>query len=91
MTQETITAAAVRYEGMTFSLLPPARHGECILLMLACRTDINDNSTRTEEQGFVTSKHRFVDRLEARKIATAANQLTERDSKLPQLFSEDVW
>lgn len=91
MTQETITAAAVRYEGMTFALLPPARHGECILLMLACRQDIDRNTTGPEEQGFVTSRHRFVDRLEAKKIAIAADQLTWRAMNLPELFSEDVW
>lgn len=88
---ERIVAAAVRYEGMTFSLLPPARHGECILLMLACRQDIDRNSTGPEEQGFVTSLNRFVDRVEARKIAVAADQLTWRDAGLTELFSEDVW
>lgn len=88
---ERIVAAAVRYEGMTFSLLPPARHGECILLMLACRQDIDRNSTGPEEQGFVTSHNRFVDRIEARKIAVAADQLIWRDAGLPELFSEDVW
>jgi hypothetical protein len=88
---EKIVAAAVRYEGMTFSLLPPARHGECILLMLACLQDIDRNTTGAEEQGFVTSEHRFVDRIEARRIAVAAGQLTWRDTGLPELFSEDVW
>lgn len=91
MTEERITAAAVRYHGMTFSLLPPARHGECILLMLACRQDVDRNETGPEEQGFVTSRNRFVDRVEARAIAVAAGQLTWRDAKLPELFSEDVW
>ena len=61
---ERIVAAAVRYEGMTFSLPAPARHGECILLMLACRQDINRDTTGPEEQGFVTSANRFVDRLD---------------------------
>lgn len=89
--EERIAAAAVRYQGMTFSMPPPARHGECILLMLACRQDIDRNATGAEEQGFVTSRNRFVDRVEARKIAVAANQLTWRDAGLDELFSEDVW
>lgn len=76
-----------REVGMRFSLLPPARHGECLLLMLACRPDI----TGQEEQGFVTSHNRFVDRVEARRIAVAADQLIWRDAGLEQLFSEDVW
>jgi len=84
---EKIVAAAVRYEGMVFSLIPPARHGECLCLLRACRPD----STGGEDQGFVTSHHRYVDRIEARAIATAAGQLTARDSRLPELFSEDVW
>lgn len=88
---ERIVAAAVRYEGMTFSLPPPARHGECILLMLACRQDIDRTKTGPEEQGFVTSRHRFVDRKEARAIAVVAGQLTWRDAGLGELFSEDVW
>jgi site-specific DNA-cytosine methylase len=49
------------------------------------------NSTGPEEQGFVTSLNRFVDRVEAKKIATAADQLTWRAMDLPELFSEDVW
>lgn len=91
MAEERIVAAAVRYEGMVFSLLPPARHGECILLMLACRADIDRNSTGPEEQGFVTSRNRFVDRLEAKQIAAAADQLIWRAGDMSELFSEDVW
>lgn len=87
MTQETITAAAVRYEGMTFALPPPARHGECLCLANTCRPD----SFGKQEQGFVTSRHRFVDRLEAKRIAIEAGQLIARAGKLPELFSEDVW
>lgn len=83
---EKIVAAAVRYEGMVFALMPPARHGECLCLLRAARPD-----SHAEEQGFVTSRNRFVGRVEARKIATAASQLTERDCKLPELYSEDVW
>ena len=83
---ERIVAAAVRFEGMTFSLLPPARHGECLCLLRACRPD-----SFAEEQGFVTSSNRFVGRTEARKIAEAADQLMARAGKFPELYSEDVW
>jgi len=89
--KERVVAAAVRHEGMTFSMLPPARHGECILLMLACRSDIDRNTTGAEEQGFVTSANRFVDRVEAKRIAAEADQLIFRAMNLPELFSEDVW
>lgn len=83
---ERIIAAAVRYQGATFSLLPPARHGECLWLLRAARPDSHD-----EEQGFVTDRNRFVGRQEARKIAEAAGQLIERAGNLPELYSEDVW
>lgn len=42
-------------------------------------------------QGFLTNKNRFVDRVEAKLIATQTNQLLERASNGNELFSEDVW
>lgn len=40
------------------------------------------------EQGFLTSKNRFVDRKEAGKIAFEAGQT---DKLIDYLYSEDVW
>jgi hypothetical protein len=41
-------------------------------------------------QGFLTNKNRFVDRIEARKIAFEMNQVKETiNSK--KLFSEDLY
>jgi hypothetical protein len=43
-------------------------------------------------QGFLTSKNRFVDRTEGRRIATKADQLHGRNvSTGNELFSEDIW
>jgi hypothetical protein len=42
----------------------------------------------TEEQGFLTSKNRFVDRQEAGKIAFSAKQTKKLINKL---HSEDLW
>lgn len=84
---ERIVAAAVQFEGWTFSLLPPARHGECLTLLHACRPD----SFGKEIQGFVTSRNRFVTRIEGKNIARSAGQLIERASSLEELFSEDMW
>lgn len=42
-------------------------------------------------QGFLTTYKRFVDRVEAKQIATQANQLLDRASFYDELFSEDVW
>jgi len=87
MTEE-ITAAAVRYKMQTFALPPPARHGECLRLLLSI---FGDECIGLEEQGFVTSAKRFVDRKTARKIADEAGQTSDRDKHLSDLFSEDLW
>ena len=44
-------------------------------------------------QGFLTNNNRFVDRVEARKIAESCGQLLSADitSNGDELFSEDVW
>ena len=42
--------------------------------------------------GFWTNKDRFVNRIEAKKIAIAANQLiVPIEETYPELYSEDVW
>jgi hypothetical protein len=48
---------------------------------------------RNEIQGFLTSKNRFVDRIEGMAIALAADQiLPERENKLQSiLYSEDIY
>lgn len=43
-------------------------------------------------QGFITTKDRFVDRVEALQIARAANQiLDEAEVRGNQLYSEDIY
>lgn len=86
--QERIVAAAVRFEGQTFSMLPPARHGEVLRLMW---TIFGDEYIGKEEQGFVTSRHRFVDRDTGKNIARSAGQLLPTASPHAHLFSEDLW
>lgn len=43
------------------------------------------------EEGFVTSKDRFVDRYEAIEIAKANGQFEGSDVSTNQLYSEDLW
>ena len=43
-----------------------------------------------KEQGFLTNKNRFVNRVEALKIAREANQLIT-DTPFPELYSEDLY
>jgi len=46
----------------------------------------------TEEQGFLTSKDRFVNRTEALEIARKANQiLDEKEVRGDKLYSEDLY
>lgn len=43
-------------------------------------------------EGFLTDNDQFVDRIEAKKIAVAANQLiVPLEETYPALYSEDVW
>lgn len=88
MTGERVTAAAVRYEMQTFSFPPPARHGECLRLLYCI---FGEDYIGKEEQGFVTSANRFVDRVTARAIADEAGQTSPRDAHRRELFSEDLW
>ena len=46
-----------------------------------------------KEQGFITNKNRFVDRIEAMKIAIKADQVVKDSLQNPRigLFSEDLY
>lgn len=49
-------------------------------------------SSMSEDQGFVTSKGRYVTRLQAARIAKKAGQLNPKDKrKVSHLLSEDIW
>ncbi len=63
------------------------RHSDCfnIIHKLCPNKYINQ-----DEQGFLTSSGRFVDRKVAKKIAKQANQLI-RDSVFSELISEDIY
>lgn len=83
---ERIVAVGIMHHGIICSLPPPARHG-AVLRLLAT---ISDEVIGPNEQGFVTSSGRWVDRETAGEIAIAAGQVTELQSP-PWLFSEDLW
>jgi hypothetical protein len=84
---ETIEAAAICVEGVVYSVPRPGRHHHVFKVMpehVAKASHLND-------QGFVTSMGRFVDRREAALIARAANQLIREPTPSYMLTSEDVW
>ena len=86
---ETIVAAAVQIEGVTFSLPKPARHGQVLHSLL----DIMANHyVTTACQGFMTSEGRFVNRVQAKHIAHIAGQeIIRPDPHDRDAFSEDFW
>ena len=69
------------------------RHPHCMYTMVAITGKASSEHVIGEYvQGFLTNKNRFVDRVEARKIAYDAGQLAGRDvHSRTQLFSEDLY
>lgn len=68
------------------------RHGQCIWLMYSLtglRSVTNaEDATGESEQGFLTSKNRFVDRKEAAIIAMQNGQVKEQ---IIYLYSENLY
>ena len=88
---ETIVSAAIYVNGEVWTLPPPARH--CHIANAWCEAHYKDGENASlmhEEQGFVTSTGRFVERVEAGQIAIIAKQ-THALRWPPNLFSEDLW
>lgn len=91
---ERIVAAALQYDGLVFSLAPPARHCHVLRSMqwAGVLKDVVEVSM-LREQGFLTSLGRYVSREEAAVLARAAGQLEHRTQTGPAhvLYSEDLW
>lgn len=93
--REQIVAAAIRHNeaarsfgGLTITVPKPGRHSDILRDVFA----LNPQLSLGCEQGFITSKGRFVDRLTASAIAIGAKQVTkELLIAGPYLYSEDLW
>lgn len=85
---EMIVAAAIRYRengcNVVVMVERPGRHGDCINFMHYHR------AFPYEDQGFITNRGRFVDRVEAAEIVAASGQGSKREG-INGLFSEDMW
>lgn len=81
-----IVAAAIRCNGLTFTMPRPARHFN---IMAAMPSKIASR-VKPSEQGFLTDDGQFVGREEAKAIASAAGQLLN-ETPHAELFSEDLW
>ena len=67
------------------------RHGNCIYTKCAI-TGLRDAESGENEQGFLTSKNRFVSREEALQIAIKQNQVLDIEQvRGDRLFSEDLY
>lgn len=88
--EEFIVAAAIHHGGI-ISLPKPARH-HTILQTLDTEMQIG-GVINPQQQGFITSTGRYVNRTEAWYIALAAGQITRKTSgeDSPNLYSEDLW
>jgi hypothetical protein len=87
---KSITHVAVVYNGTTYSLPPPNRHAQVLWLI----NETNEHNYPNEE-GFLDSEGKFLNRKEAMKIAVASGQLRRREGAQyyqgPDLYSEDLW
>lgn len=105
MNLERIYCAAIWYKDLPAPKYRPVnidtglvieghRHADIIrtvVNLLGLRTCSNGADCAGEsEQGFVTNRNRFVDRVEAMQIARAAGQLIAETS-FPELYSEDLY
>ena len=84
---ETIDRVAIRHKGDVYDVPRPGRHHNVIAEM----NKLGFGASDMNDQGFVTSHYRFVDRREAMKIAEAAGQIREKTGPADMLFSEDMW
>ncbi len=69
------------------------RHSNCYAILEALRPDLKDNKLLTREnQGFITSKGRYVNRKEGYEMAKAAKQIHHcLHDDIPELISEDLY
>lgn len=86
---ETISTAAIRWRGVTYTLPRPGRH--CDVFKHMREVHGIEDVVGSDAQGFVTSADRFVGRAEAAKIALAAKQTDRLKFQPRTLFSEDLW
>jgi len=89
-----ITNVGEPYDGIYLGL----RHADCLRQITRTRKLVNGSDeyrikcNGNGEQGFLTTKNRFVDRIEGAQIAVETGQVTElRYGDGGELFSEDLY
>lgn len=84
-----IKAAAIKWNGKVYSVPKPGRHDGVFALMRKENPD-HKGPWMTDEQGFITDKNEFVDRIKGAAIAIECGQITQLNWP-PLLYSEDLW
>ena len=74
-------------DGKVWALSPPRRHHDLIRWLASSGRPTPIRG----EQGFITSRGRFVRRKPALRLARAAGQVLRETAPAHGLFSEDVW
>ena len=86
-TLEIIVCSAVKIDDL---VIPSVRHYDQFVHDIAKRLGISE--VRHDQQGFITNKYRFVDRVEGLALARAAGQVVrEVGGSHSKLFSECMW
>lgn len=86
---EEIACVAVKYPDIGVLALPaPARHHHVMWTRLLID---GERTAGDADQGFLTTKGRFVGREEGLKIATQHKQIVQKHGNEGLLFSEDMW
>lgn len=96
MSDLRVVAAAIRENGIVYTVPRPGRHHT---VMMHMRDAHGFTYVSGREQGFVLSDGTYADRERAYEVAKAAGQLIAREGGYrkgevhegPELYSEDVW
>ena len=84
---EIIVCAAVKIDDL---IIPSVRHYDPFVHAIAHCLGISE--VRHDQQGFITNKYRFVDRVEGLAVARAAGQVVrEVGGSHTRLYSECMW
>lgn len=98
--EEKILCSAIKIEGVSEvydSVYLGLRHGDCFGLIARTRNLLGDGDDmrikckQNATQGFLTTKNRFVDRVEGMKIAKENNQIIREYGSGDELYSECLY
>ncbi len=80
-------ATRLRTSGRIYSVTAPGRHHNIEALLRQVGIPLSSDT----QQGFVSTRGRWLNRKEACVVATLANQLIRKTPPETELFSEDIW